>query len=230
MTTAYPAPILRALPLCERPVERVAYVGTQAVSLHELLAAVIGGASQVEIAYELLRRFGDLPGLARASLADLRAIPGLGKAGAARIQAALELARRLAVAAAGEKPQIRSPADAAALLMPEMAHLEQEHLRVLYLDTRNHLVGAETVYIGNLSAVSIRAIEVFRGAVKHNCASILCAHNHPSGDPSPSPEDVAVTRALVEAGNLLDVEVVDHLIVSQERFVSLRERGLGFER
>ena len=100
---------------------------------------------------------------------------------------------------------------------------------MLYLDTRNRLLDSETVYVGSLNASHIRVSEVFREAVKRNCASIIVVHNHPSGDPTPSPEDVEVTRQLVAAGNLLDIEVLDHLIIGQQRFVSLRERGLGFE-
>jgi DNA repair protein RadC len=124
---------------------------------------------------------------------------------------------------------VRSPKDVAQLLMAEMAHLEQEHFRVLFLDTRNRLMGIETVYVGSLNASHIRVGEVFRDAVRRNCAAIIVVHNHPSGDPAPSPEDVAVTRQLVQAGTLLDIEVLDHLIVGQQRYVSLRERGLGFE-
>jgi DNA repair protein RadC len=122
-----------------------------------------------------------------------------------------------------------SPADVVQLLMAEMAHLEQEHFRVLYLDTRNRLIGSDTVYVGSLNASHIRVGEIFRDAVKRNCAAIVVVHNHPSGDPSPSPEDVAVTRQIVAAGKLLDIDVLDHLVIGQQRFVSLRERGLGFE-
>jgi DNA repair protein RadC len=109
-----------------------------------------------------------------------------------------------------------------------MAHLEQEHFRILYLDTRNRLLGVETIYVGSLNASYIRVSEVFRDAVKRSCAAIIVAHNHPSGDPTPSPEDVEVTRRLVAAGELLDIEVLDHLVIGRQRFVSLRERGLGF--
>jgi DNA repair protein RadC len=124
---------------------------------------------------------------------------------------------------------VRSPSDVAQLLMAEMAHLEQENFRVLYLDTRNRLLGSDTVYVGSLNASHIRVAEVFRDAIKRNCAAVIVAHNHPSGDPSPSPEDVEVTRQLIAAGNLLSIELLDHLIIGQQRFVSLRERGLGFE-
>jgi len=124
---------------------------------------------------------------------------------------------------------IRSPSDVAQLLMAEMAHLEQEHFRVLFLDSRNQLLGSETVYVGTLNSSHVRIAEVFRDAIKRNCAAIIVAHNHPSGDPTPSPEDVEVTRKLIAAGTLLNIDVLDHLTIGQQRYVSLRERGLGFE-
>jgi DNA repair protein RadC len=133
----------------------------------------------------------------------------------------------LQIEAAGDKVQVRSPADAAALLMPEIGSLEQEHFVVLLLDTRNRVIGQEVLYKGSLNTSHIRVGEVFREAIRRNCAAILVAHNHPSFDCSPSPEDHALTRLLVEAGKTLDVDVVDHLIVSCKNFVSLRERGLG---
>jgi DNA repair protein RadC len=224
----YPAPIVRALPLRERPLYRVQQdVG--ACNLVELLAAIVGGSRQIEIAHDLLGRLKDLDGLAQASMQELTLTHGLGPVGAARLKAALELGRRALLATPEERPVVRSPADAVQFLMAEMAHLEQEHFRVLYLDTRNRLLGAETLYVGSLNASHIRVGEVFREAIRRNCAAIICAHNHPSGAADPSPEDVAVTRQIVEAGNLLDVECLDHLIVSRgQRYVSLRERGLGF--
>jgi DNA repair protein RadC len=113
--------------------------------------------------------------------------------------------------------------------MAEMSHLEQEHFRALYLNTRNQLLGSDTIYVGSLNASHIRVGEIFRDAIKRNCAAIIVAHNHPSGDPSPSPEDVEVTRQIAEAGDLLSIELLDHLVIGQQRFVSLRERGLGFK-
>jgi DNA repair protein RadC len=226
-------PMIRDLPAGERPRERLAHAGEGALSTTELLAIIlrtgVGGESVLDMARRLLSRYGGLPGLARASFAELRAEKGLGKAKTAQLKAALELGRRMLLASPAEdRFVVRSPADVAQLLMAEMAHLEQEHFRVLYLDTRNRLLDIETVYVGSLNASHIRVGEVFRDAVKRNCAAIIVAHNHPSGDPTPSPEDVEVTRQLVAAGNLLDIEVLDHLIIGQQRFVSLRERGLGF--
>ncbi len=226
-------PMIRDLPVDERPRERLAHAGEGALSMAELLAIIlrtgVGGESALALATRLISRYGGLPGLARASFTELRAEKGLGPAKTAQLKAALELGRRMLLAAPEDRFVVRSPADVAQLLMAEMGHLEQEHFRVLYLDTRNRLLGSETVYVGSLNASHIRVSEVFREAVKRNCASIIVAHNHPSGDPTPSPEDVEVTRQLVAAGNLLDIEVLDHLIIGQQRFVSLRERGLGFE-
>jgi len=225
-------PMIRDLPAGERPRERLAHAGEGALSTTELLAIIlgtgVGGESVLDMARRLLSGYGGLPGLARASFAELRAEKGLGEAKTAQLKAALELGRRMLLAAPEDRFIVRSPADVAQLLMAEMAHLEQEHFRVLYLDTRNRLIGSETVYVGSLNASHIRVGEVFRDAVKRNCAAIIVVHNHPSGDPTPSPEDVEVTRQLVAAGNLLDIEVLDHLIIGQQRFVSLRERGLGF--
>jgi len=223
----YPTPILRALPLRERPFHRVQR-DASACNLVELLAAVISGPRQIEIAHDLLGRLKDLDGLAQASMEELALSYGLGPVGAARLKAALELGRRALLAAPEDRLVVRSPADVAQVLMAEMSHLEQEHFRVLFLDTRNRVLDAETLYVGSLNASHIRVGEVYREAVRRNCAAIICAHNHPSGAADPSPEDVAVTRQIVEAGKLLDVECLDHLVIGRQRFVSLRERGLGF--
>ena len=232
-TQAEYRPTIKDLPSEERPRERLAHAGEGALSTTELLAIIlrtgVGGESVLDMAQRLLSRYGGLPGLARASFAELKAEKGLGDAKTAQLKAALELGRRMLLATPEDRFIVRSPADVAQLLMAEMAHLEQEHFRVLFLNTRNRLLGSETVYVGNLNASHIRVSEVFRNAIKRNCAAVIVAHNHPSGDPTPSPEDVEVTRQLVAAGNLLDIEVLDHLIVGQQRFVSLRERGLGFD-
>ena len=127
-----------------------------------------------------------------------------------------------------EQPLITSPADAANLLMPDMMYLEQEHLRLVLMDTRNRLLSMPTIYKGSLNTSVIRIGELFRAAIKENAAAFIVAHNHPSGDASPSPEDIRVTRKIVEAGELLDIEVLDHVIIGHQRFVSLKERGLGF--
>jgi len=225
-------PTIKELPLPERPRERLARLGPAALSTAELLAIIlrtgVGGENALLMASRLLARYNGLAGLARASLSELVAERGLGLAKASQLQAALELGRRLTVALPEERLQIRTPADVATVLLAEMSHLEQEHFWVLFLDTRNRILGSEPIYKGSLNQSQVRIGEVFREAVRRNCAAVIVAHNHPSGDPAPSPEDVAVTRDLVAAGKLLGIELIDHLIIGQGRWISLRERGLGF--
>jgi DNA repair protein RadC len=132
-------------------------------------------------------------------------------------------------AAPQERPQVRTPTDIANLLMLEMSLLEQEHLRVVMLDVKNFVGRIHTVYAGSLNTAVVRIAEVFREPIRANSASIIIVHNHPSGDPTPSPEDVRVTEMIVEAGKLLDIDVLDHLVIGRNRFVSLKERGLGFK-
>lgn len=227
------APMIRDLPQDERPRERLTRLGARAVSNQELLAITlrtgVGGENVLRLAERLLAHFNGLPGLARASLTELCHVKGIGPAKAAEVKAALELGRRLLVAAPEERPRVTSPADAANLLMSEMMLLEQEHLRLILLDTRNHVLRTPTIYVGSLNTSVVRVGELFRAAIKENAAALIVAHNHPSGDPSPSPEDVHVTRQIREAGKLLDIELLDHVIIGRQRYVSLKERGLGFD-
>jgi DNA repair protein RadC len=174
----------------------------------------------------------------RAAIAELCTLKGLGEAKAVQIKAAFELGRRLTSLTPGARPQVRSPADVANLLIDEMSAFEQEHLRAVLLNTKNQVINVpSTIYKGSLNSSAVRVGEVFRAAIRENSAAIILVHNHPSGDPTPSPEDVQVTRQFVEAGALLDVEVLDHLVIGQrghangrEGWVSLKERGLGFSR
>ncbi len=217
----------------DRPRERLRTLGAQALSNAELLAVLlrtgVAGLNAVQLAQELLTKFEGLSGVHAADYAELVGTRGVGPAKAAQLQAAIELGRRLAAAAPEERPTIQAPAQAAELLMYEMGALEKEHLRVLLLDTRNRLQRIVEVYQGSLNSSLIRIAEVFRDAVRANSASIIVAHNHPSGDPSPSPEDVAVTKALIEAGKLLDIEVLDHLIIGKGRYVSIKSLGVAFD-
>lgn len=226
-------PRIADIPMADRPRERLLNYGAGALSNAELLAIVlrVGGVGQnaVRLAEALLARFGGLPGLARAGAGEMAQVKGVGAAKVAQVQAALEIGRRLLAVSPDERSQIRSPADAANLLMAEMRWLEQEHLMVLLLDTRNRVLRITTVYKGSLNSSTIRVGEVFRDAIRQNAAALIVAHNHPSGDPSPSPEDVGVTRQMVRAGQLLDIEVLDHVVIGAGRFVSLKERGLGFD-
>ena len=226
-------PKIADIPLSDRPRERLLRYGSSALSNAELLAIIlrVGGVGQnaVRLSEALLARFDGLAGLARVGLAELTQIKGIGSAKAAQIKAALEIGRRLLVTSPDDRPQVRSPADAANLLMLEMSALEQEHLRVVLLDTRNRVLTLATVYVGSLNTSMVRVGELFREAIRRNAAALIVAHNHPSGDPTPSSEDVAVTRQIVDAGQLLDIDVLDHIVIGRGRFVSLKERGLGFE-
>ncbi len=232
-TDAAYIPTIKELPSSERPRERLLEYGVGALSTAELLAIILRTGTRDEnvilLSHRLLARFGNLAGLVQASTAEMISEHGLGPAKVAQLKAALELGRRMLVESPEERPQIRSPADAANLVMTEMGLLEQEQLRIILLDTKNRVLTTKTVYQGSLNTSLIRVGELFRHAVRANCLSLIVLHNHPSGDPTPSPEDVTVTRQIVEAGKLLDIDVLDHLIIGRQRFVSLKERGLGFD-
>ena len=223
---------IRDLPASERPRERLRQLGAGGLSNPELLAIVLrvgsGRESAIALATRLLARWGGLAGLARASFGELCAEHGMGEAKAAQVKAALELGRRLLAASPEERPVVRSPKDVANLLLADMALLEQEHLRVVLLNTRNHVLGVPEVYKGTVNSAQVRVADVFREAVREGCPAIVVVHNHPSGDPEPSREDVEVTRQMVLAGELLGIEVLDHLVLARGGYVSLRERGLGF--
>lgn len=216
----------------DRPRERLSKLGPGALNNAELLAVLIRvgipGENAVQVGHRLLQEFGGLPGLHRASIDEIKAQHGLGEAKAATIKAAIELGRRLAMAAPEERSKISSPADAVALVQYEMSAFEQEHLRVMLLNMKNEVLDIIELYHGSLNASMVRVGEVFKPAIRRNAASIIVVHNHPSGDPKPSKEDIAVTRSIVQAGKLLNIEVLDHLIIGQGRYVSLKERGIGF--
>jgi DNA repair protein RadC len=218
---------LKTLPLREQPATRVSE-NAAACSLAELLAAVIGGSKQIETVESLLAFCnGDLQRIYSAHVNELAALRGVGQQTAVRIKAALSLSLKLNDLAT-EKVSINSPADAAALVQNEMSLLEQEYLRVILLSQRNTVLDIVEIYHGSVNAAQIRIAEVFKPAIRRIAPSIIVVHNHPSGDPTPSPDDVAVTRAMVQAGKLLDIQVLDHLVIGSGRFVSLKERGLGF--
>lgn len=215
----------------ERPRERLARLGEGALANVELVAILLRsgfrGTNALQLAQTVLHEVDGLPGLQRASYISLKRLRGLGPAKAAQLKAAVEIGRRISISTPEERPRIQSPADAANLLQ-DMAGLEREHLRVLSLDTRNQLIRMSDVYRGSLNTSWIRVGEIFRDPVRLNAAAVLIAHNHPSGDPSPSPEDVAVTKTMIDAGELLDIEVLDHLVIGQGRYVSMKAKGLAF--
>ena len=219
------APSLRVLR--EVPAERVLQDSTTA-SLLEVLSVLVGDP---DVALRVLAQFPTLRDMQQARPAELAEIAGLGPKRIAALKAALEVGRRLLSAAGSDRPQIRSPEDAAQLLIPEMNLLEQEQLRVVLLDTRMRVIAMPVIYVGNLNSTIVRTAEVFREAIRQNASALIVVHNHPSGDCGASPEDVAITRNIIEAGQLLDIEVVDHLIIAGnggQAFASLKERGLAF--
>ncbi len=221
--------LIRELPRSEQPLQRLYQVGVQSISPAELIASVLQVKNGLELAHQLLHLVeGQLHRLPQLTRTQLMQLHGVGQAQAARLQAALELGRRVLQAEPGEQPLIQSPADAANLLMYEMMNLEQEHLRVILLNTRTRVIAIPTVYIGSLNTSVVRLAEVFKPAIVHNAAAMIVVHNHPSGECSPSPEDVSVTRHLVQAGEMLSISVLDHIILGRHRFVSLKERQLGF--
>jgi DNA repair protein RadC len=233
MTEDHP-PVYRISDLAEtdRPRERLEKLGAQALSDPELLAILlrvgIPGENAVQVGQRLLAEFHGLPGIHRASFEELCNQRGIGPAKAAQLKAAVELGRRLKEVSPDDRTAIHGPIDAGALVQYEMSALEQEELWVMLLDTRNHLIHIDKLYRGSLNSSMVRVGEVFKGAIRRNSASVLVLHNHPSGDPTPSPDDIALTRAIVSAGKLLDIEVLDHLVVGGGRYISLKERGLGF--
>ena len=220
---------IRELPSSERPRERLRDHGASSLKISELLAIILrtGSTKQsvLSLADTLLADHEGLGGLARLSFAELTRVNGLGEAKAAELQAAFELARRLNALQPEERPYVRSPQDVHNLLGPDMAMLDQEELRVLMLSTRNQLMGISDVYKGNVNSAFVRASEVYRDAVRRNAPCIIVVHNHPSGDPTPSADDIGITKQLVEAGKHLDIELLDHIVIGDKRFTSLKQMG-----
>jgi DNA repair protein RadC len=222
---------IRDLPASERPRERLRDYGASALSTAELLAIILRTGSQREsalsLATRLLSSHRGLVGLARVSFRELCGEKGLGEAKAAQLKAALELGRRLSSTQPEERVVVRSPADIANLLQTEMGLLEQEHLRVVLLNQRNQVLAIPELYRGSVNTSLIRTAELFREAVRQNCPAVVLVHNHPSGDPTPSNDDITMTKQAIEAGKLLDIEVLDHVIIGQGRYVSMKELGVG---
>ena len=222
------------LPSPERPRERLALHGPGAHSAAELIGVLWGsgtrGASAVEAATDALRRHDGLIGLTRATDAELEEVPGVGPVRAAQLAAAFELGRRAVADWPPGRWTVRAPRDVGERLVPQMGFLEREELRVVLLNTRNGVLRQATVYQGNVSSSLVRIGELFRDAVRLNAAGLILVHNHPSGDPTPSPDDLRLTSEALAAGRLLDIQVLDHLIIAGDGFVSLRDRGVAFDR
>ena len=199
-------------------------LGPGAFGDDQLLARLFGGRGAIVAARRLLDAFGDLASLADAPASELS--PLVGERRSASVMAAFELGRRRAAALPDAEWQVRTPADVAERLLPAMQHLDHEELRVVLLNTRNVVIAMRTVYVGNLAGSSVRVGELFREAVRRQAAAQVVIHNHPSGDPSPSAEDLKITGELAEAGRLLDIELLDHLVLGRGRWVSLRALGV----
>lgn len=229
-----PGRAIRELPATERPRERLALRGAAGLTAAELLALIWGsgtrGRSAVDLAGDVLARYDGLTGLARATDLELTGLSGIGEARAAQLVAAFELGRRLLADWPAGRWSIRGPADVADRLILQMGRLEREELRVVILNTKNAVLRVVTAYQGNVSASLVRVGELFRDAVRLDAAGIILVHNHPSGDPTPSPDDLHVTAEALAAGRLLDIDLLDHLVVGHDAYVSLRDRGVSFDR
>lgn len=210
----------------QRPRERLAKLGAEALSNAELTAILLRvgmkGANAVQVSQRMLNNLGGLQGLHRASFTRLCAVDGVGQAKAAQIKAAIEIGRRICQLSPENQRLIASPQDAADLVQYEMMALEQEELWVLLLDTRNQLIEIDKLYRGSLNASSVRPAEIFKSGIRHNAAGLIVVHNHPSGDPSPSPEDVSLTRILIEAGQLLELPILDHIVIGMNSMASIK--------
>lgn len=220
--------MVRDYPLEERPRERMIREGAEALSNQELLAILLRTGthreSVLQLASRLLKEIGSIRRLYDISIDELMQIKGIGQAKAVQIKAGVELGRRVAQKAK-EQAVIRSPQDAAAYLIERLQLESQEKFYCLYLNTKNQVVFEKTVFVGSLNASIVHPREVYKEALKWSAASIIVAHNHPSGDPTPSHEDIQVTRRLKEAGEILGIECLDHLIIGADRYVSLKEKG-----
>ncbi|GLC88426.1 UPF0758 protein [Lysinibacillus piscis] len=221
--------MIRDVHVEDRPRERLLRQGATSLSNQELLAILLRTGTKEEsvlvLANRVLSVFERLHHLKHATVEEMVAIKGIGEVKAVQLLAAIELGRRLAQKQSDEKYTIRSPQDAAAYLMPDMSSLNQEHFVVLFLNVKNQIIHKKTIFIGSLNASIVHPREIYHEAVKRSAASILCAHNHPSGNCTPSTEDIDVTKRIVEAGYIMGIELVDHLIIGDHQFISLKEKG-----
>ncbi|MCY8505711.1 RadC family protein [Bacillus atrophaeus] len=220
---------LRDFPEKEKPRERLLQYGAENLANNELLAILLRTGTKKEsvmdLSNRLLHSFEGLRLLKEASVEELSGISGIGLVKAVQILAAMELGSRIHKFANEEKYVVRSPEDGANFVMEDMRFLTQEHFVCLYLNTKNEVIHKRTIFIGSLNSSIVHPREVFKEAFKRSAASFICIHNHPSGDPTPSREDIEVTRRLFECGNLIGIELLDHLVIGDKKFVSLKEKG-----
>jgi DNA repair protein RadC len=218
------------LPAEERPRERLKKFGSQALSSPELLALVIGrgiaGKSALVIAHELLRRFKSVKRISEATVEELSGIDGIGLAKAAQLRACFELGRRQDLEDEPSRYELTNPQSVVKAVRASIQDKAKEHFKLVLLNVRNTILDISTISIGTVNASLVHPREVFKKAIAHGASSVVLAHNHPSGNPEPSEDDVRLTQRLVEAGRLLGIEVLDHIVVTTKDFVSFKERGL----
>ncbi|MBE6184143.1 JAB domain-containing protein [Bacillus ginsengihumi] len=216
-------------PIEDRPRERFIQYGATSLSNQELLAILLRTGTKkesvIQLANRLLQYFEGLNLLKDASIEEMTAIKGIGTAKAVQVLAAIELGRRISNLKYNDRYVIRSPQDGANYVMNDMRFLTQEHFVCLYLNVKNQVIHQQTIFIGSLNASIVHPREVFKEAFRRSAASIICFHNHPSGDPSPSREDIEVTKRLVECGKIMGIEVLDHMIIGDKKYISLKEKG-----
>lgn len=221
--------MIRDVPKEDRPRERLLKLGASQLSNQELLAILLGSGTRQESVTDLAQRvlihFEGIMLLKDATIEELIAIRGIGSAKAVLLLSAIEFGKRIQQMKPVERYVIRSPEDGADFVMEEMRDLKQEHFICLFLNTKNQVLHRQTIFIGSLNASIVHPREVFKEAVKRSAASIICAHNHPSGDPTPSQEDIQVTKRLNECGKIIGIEVLDHLVIGDRKFISLKEKG-----
>ena len=221
--------MIRDYPAGERPRERLVKHGARSLSNQELLAILLRTGTKdesvIQMANRVLQAFDGLRVLKEASLEEIMKIKGIGFAKAVQILATIEIGRRIGNLTYNDRYIIRSPEDAANYVMNDMRFLSQEHFVCIYLSTKNQVIHQQTIFIGSLNASIVHPREVFKEAFRRSAASIICIHNHPSGDPGPSREDIEVTKRLVECGKIIGIEILDHLIIGDKKFVSLKEKG-----
>ena len=226
----YSSHLLKDMPEYERPRERMLQYGVKALSHSELLAILLRTGSRqqsaLQLAQNVLIETEGIRGLMDFSLDELVCIKGIGPAKAIQIKAGIELGHRISQSKLPDKTVIRRPEDAANYVMEQLRYLQKEHFICLFLNIKNHIIAQETLSIGSLNASIVHPREVFRAAIKCSSASIVCVHNHPSGDPTPSSEDILITNRLCEAGKLLGIDVLDHIVIGDGLFVSLKEQAL----
>lgn len=224
--------LIRDMPEDERPRERLAKYGADALTNPELIAILLRtgmkGESVVNMSYRLISEFEGLEKMGRASFSDLCSLNGISEAKACQLLAAFELGRRLVSLSPEERTTINSPRDVYNLLGADMRYREQEHLRVLLVSTTSEVVDNIEIYKGTVNSAAVRVAEVLRPAIRENCPSIIVVHNHPSGDPTPSGPDIMITRQIKQAAELMDIELLDHIVIGGRTFVSMKDRGLGF--